>query len=284
MYNIFLISDLNHSPGLFALINSIYLNTNNHRKIKLNILVYENKKFFIDKIDQILNNKIIYEIKEFIKYTKYINILKNNINVIDNTKNKKFKYIDNLLNFSRFFLPNIFDNVDIGIYLDVDMIVLTDITKICQFINEENNKFIKFNSTKININDFNCASCLNRSLSLMNYNKKFNINNELYGFNAGIYIFNFKKWMNENLTDKCFSIMKEHKEKNLFKGGTQPIINLIYYNKCINIDSKWNKTGLGSNEYSIQKLKNYFILHWTGRKKPWLENGLNKEIWNNYIL
>ena len=63
MYNIFLISDLNHSHGLFALINSIYLNTNNHRKIKLNILIYENKKFFIDKIDQILNNKIIYEIK-----------------------------------------------------------------------------------------------------------------------------------------------------------------------------------------------------------------------------
>ena len=97
------------------------------------------------------------------------------------------------------------------------MIVLTDITKICQFINEENNKFIKFNSTKININDFNCASCLNESLSLMNYNKKFNINNELYGFNAGIYIFNFKKWMNENLTDKCISIMKEHQEKIYLK-------------------------------------------------------------------
>ena len=72
----------------------------------------------------------------------------------------------------------------------------------------------------------------------MNYDQKYNINKELYGFNAGIYIFNFKKWINEKLSDKCISIMKEHKEKNLFKGGTQPILNLIYYNRCINIDYK----------------------------------------------
>ena len=125
IYNIFLISDKNHMKGFFAVLKSIKLNTKNYKNIKINIIIYDNKEYYIKEIDKILENKIEYEIKELIQYPEYINELKDNINIVNNDK-----HVDNILNFSRFFIPLIYSNIDLGIYLDVDMIVLNDITNI----------------------------------------------------------------------------------------------------------------------------------------------------------
>ena len=42
--------------------------------------------------------------------------------------------------------------------------------------------------------------------------------------------------------------------------------------------------GLGFKKVSQQVINNAKILHWTGKKKPWLPNGRYKEIWNKYKL
>lgn len=278
IYNIFLISDKNHMKGFFAVLKSIKLNTKNYKNIKINIIIYDNKEYYIKEIDKILENKIEYEIKELIQYPEYINELKDNINIVNNDK-----HVDNILNFSRFFIPLIYSNIDLGIYLDVDMIVLNDITNIYNIYEKNNKKIIKFNKDEVFLDNFNCASVLNRKLNSMNFNKKLNIDGNELGFNAGIYIFNLKKWKEENLTNKCLNIMKDHKKNNLFNGGTQPILNLIYYKKCINIDSRWNKTDLGWKKIHYDELKKNYILHWTGMRKPWKKDGLNKKIWNEYL-
>jgi len=264
MFNIILCMDENNLDGLFATINSIVQNALEMKNIKFNILVYDNIEYVSDKLNKCFGTDFDVELKQFIDYPEYENFLKLNINVVNS--DKKFKYITNMMNFSRFYVPLIFDKINIGLYLDTDVIVQTDITKIFDGIDE---------SVKI-------ASPLNKPLSIMEIDKQFNMKG--YGFNTGVYILNFCYWRNNNLTKECEKLMIKHKTTPLFKLGTQPIINILFYEQCKNIDKKWNRTGLGSDEYSIEKLKAQYILHWTGPKKPWFHDGLNKAIWEKYKI
>lgn len=263
MYHISLSLDENNIIGLLKVIKSIIVNTKKIDEIKFSILVYDNK----DELTKIIDDKfenINYEIKEFVNYGKYINFLNENMYVNDTTG--KFEYISNVMNFARFYLPIIFESIDIAVYLDSDIIVRCDITNI---FNDKNLPTDK--------NDIVIASPLNRPLECMNFDEKLNMIG--MGFNTGVYILNFDYWRKENLTDRCEEIMIRHKNEKLFKLGTQPIINILFYKKCINIDKRWNITGLGSNELEYNRLKNGYILHWSGPNKPWTENGYNKKIW-----
>lgn len=268
-YDIILSLDENHVAGLITVINSIIINTPNTNNIRFNILVYNNRDIFIDMFKCKFGQNIIFRIEEFINYPQYIEFLNKNVHIIDTTG--KFGYIANTMNFARFYLPSIFPDISIGLYLDSDVIVQTDITKI-------------FNDPALpnNLNDIDIASPLNRSIECMNIHPKFNMTGN--GFNTGVYILNFDKWRQNDLTQKCEELMLDHKKGNLFKLGTQPIINILYYGKCIDIDKRWNLTGLGSNEYDANKLAKSYILHWTGEKKPWMKNGLNKSIWEKYVI
>lgn len=268
MYHITLSLDENNISGLIATINSILLNTKESNNLIFNILVYENVQLFEEIIKKYFGKyQSIFNIREFKVYTNYVDFLNENINVLD----KKFNYIANIMNFARFYLPEIFNEINIGVYLDSDIIVQHDITEIFQDPN-----------LLANLNDFKIASPLNRDLSDMEFDESLNMMGK--GFNTGVYILNFDYWRSNNLTKKCEEIMIQHKQKKLFKLGTQPIINILFYNNCTNINKRWNITGLGSKIMDSKYLENGYILHWTGSKKPWLIDGLNKSFWNTYNI
>lgn len=266
MLNIFLSTDEHNIVGLLTTINSIIKNTVHIQKIKFYILSYneEEEQLLTTHINK--NFNINYKIDNFKKYEIYDKFLNENMKV----NGGKFEYIKNIMNFARFYLPIIFNEVDIALYLDTDVIVNVDI----------------FNITKhvFNLN-FVMATSLNRKLEHMNFNNKLKIDNNKMGFNTGVYLYNCKYWRNNKFTEKCEQIMMEHKEKSLFSLGTQPIMNLLYYDlNIINLDCRWNVTGLGTFKIAKVKAQNAFILHWTGKLKPWLENGLNKHIWEKYKI
>ena len=67
--------------------------------------------------------------------------------------------------------------------------------------------------------------------------------------------------------------------------GTQPLMNLIFNDKTKNIDPRWNFTGLGwERKLSRDALSKAYILHWSGPRKPWLEEGLYKSYWKEYQI
>lgn len=265
MINITLSLDENNVDGLLTVIKSIETNTTKFDDIFFYILIYDNIDEIKRKIETVFP-KIHMQIIEFYKYTEHVNFLNENMYV--NNDLGKFEYIKNIMNFARFYIPQIFD-IDLCIYLDTDLVVNTDIFNI-------------FNDSNLpaKISDLIIASPMNRPLDCMKFDSKLNMKGD--GFNTGVYILNVKYWRDNNFTKKCEEIMIDHKKNNLFNLGTQPIINLLYYNKCTNINKKWNITGLGTNEIDINKLNAGYILHWSGSKKPWLENGLNKEMWKKY--
>lgn len=264
--NIVLSMDENNLDGMLTVINSIVTNTKHLDKIVFYLLVYEDSNEEIkNNLTRYFVNKIKYKIEEFIKYPAYVDFLNANMN-ITNT-NKKFKHISNIMNFARFYLPLIYDNIDFGLYLDSDIVVQVDILDILNNIDIENTII---------------ASPLTKPIDSMQIHEKFGMTGN--GFNTGVYFLNFKYWRDNNLTQKCEEIMIEHKITPLFILGTQPIINILFYEKCINLDKKWNYTGLGSKEYDQAKLARQYILHWTGEHKPWNDGGLNKAAWEKYKI
>ena len=275
MYHIALLADNSHIDGLLAIINSIIINIENKDKLKnimFNILIYENKNKILNIINNKFNNIINYRIEQFQDYPTHITFLKNNIRV---RGGKKFKYIANIMNFARFYLTKIFNDIDICLYLDTDMIVQTDIF----------NLFDKYYpKTKEEIDKFYVASPLIMDLEMFGYDKNLNMTGK--GFNAGINLINFEKWKQNDYTKQIEDIiMKNKNNKNkLYNLGTQPIMNLIYHNKCTDMDEKWNVRGLGHTKVSENKIKNAFILHWNGKYKPWMKDGMNIKYWIKYKI
>ncbi len=274
MLNIVLSMDENNLDGLFATLNSIIINTKHIRDIKFNILAYDNGDM-IKSLMTTFGSDINYELKEFKFYTKEITFLKKTMCVVHSNN-----YIMNIMNFARFYLPFIFPDIEYALYLDTDTIIQTDIINIMNNIDLPKK-----------LNELIIASPLNRKLSTMNFDPIFKMDCNNLGFNTGVLLINFNYWRKNNVTKQCEDIMIMHKNahdaipsKTLFTLGTQPILNIIFYQKCLNLNKKWNFTGLGSKIYDLEKLNRQYILHWTGICKPWNNDGLNKSSWIRYKI
>ena len=259
MNNIVLLADDNNMQGMYALINSVIQNCKNISKIKFNVLVYNNKKQVETTIKTFPS--INYTIQNFIDYPEYVKFLKANLKV---RGGKKFNYIANIMNFARFYIDSIFPELNTVLYLDTDTIVQVDI----------NNLFESYEPVK------HIASPININLDAMEYSDIYDMKGK--GFNAGVYLINLTYWRTHNLQQQMENIIKLNYKTKLYKLGTQPLINLIYYTKCTPMDKKWNFRGLGHLKHNKNKIEKAYIIHWSGQHKPWLDSGMYKEYWNKY--
>lgn len=266
--HIVLLADDQNLSGLLAVINSIILNTKNLDKLMFNVIVYNNgdqvTKLF-EKHFSKYSPKFQHRIVNFTDYPKYIEFLKNNIRI---RGGKKYHYIGNIMNFARFYMDEIFPDIDEALYMDTDMIVQVDIMDLFNTYSP-----VEYLSAVHNI-----------VLDAMGYPAQYRMTGE--GFNAGIYLINLAYWRKNNYTKMMEELMKLNKTSNtkIYNLGTQPIVNLLYYKKSTKMNLKWNVKSLGHNIPRRDKMKRAFLLHWSGAHKPWLKDGLNKEYWLKYEL
>ena len=273
MVNLFFCADEKTIKGLYATINSIILHKTNKKDCyHFHILGTNDPIKYLDLIDTHPYDKFhianFYDRKYHNQRQILFQILKAQNYNTDNIAHS------NLMNYARIFLPEIFKHVTSkGLYLDTDLIIQRDIKDLY----------------KISLNDYACASPLTRDLKIfMNFpdeipELKIKIDNNLKGFNAGVYLFSFKYWKKYNLTQKCIEILIYNLTHKIMRHGTQPLMNLIFNGKIKNIDPRWNFTGLGwERKLSPDSLSKAYILHWSGPRKPWLKNGLYKSYWVKY--
>ena len=271
MYNLFFCTDHNNLVPLLTLINSIQKNTRKRKKINLNILVDCDPDWYNYQLNYYFKNvfKSI-NIQEFSKNSNEYDFLNKNIIT---TGDRKFSHIWSIMNFSRIYLPNIF-NVNYGLYMDTDMIVQYDITKIFNYLVDD-------------LSNFKIAGVMDKDISELSFKDDINLKGK--SLQTGLYLFNLNYWRENNITKLCENLILKHREGKLcktYRVGTQVIINYVYYNKVKEIDYKWNYSGLGIREFkeNSQRLNDAYVLHWSGEKKPWLDFGLNKTYWLKYKL
>lgn len=271
--NIIFSCDKNQFVGLIAVVHSILIHTKQSHRLKFYFLVDKNEKIILENLLENKFNKnknndysIKYIVKELIP-NKEIN---NNIRVINNNN------IMNPLNFARFTFQDHFPELNKILYIDADMIVKEQIE----------NLYDKCYIHKTPIYAV-CHDTFKKCFDFKDTYKRLQLNgNEPY-FNAGIFCTSLNYWKKNNIQRKIINIMKTHKHSKtpLFKYGTQPLLNLAFINNVGKLPRKWNTLNLG-NDTSINKnmLDNAAVLHWNGKKKPWLNNGYYKELWEPYNI
>lgn len=266
--NIYSCVDSNNIDKIFVLYYSIYKNTTNFSKLN----------FYI-----ITDNEITCDIPIFLKDQLQIKIIKftDKWELILNNFNKYFynrsSWCKSDLNFARFFIFELFPELDRFIYLDWDMIVQKDIYNLKEFY-DKNIPIVAmlFNQWNIykNIIDEN-KKVDNSVLKLMEDELEqpdiLNPKSAYNSFNSGFYIVSKDDFILSKLEKLINKLIKLQKEYQLFKFGTQVIMNLLFVN-CKFIDYKWNTNQINDQSY---------IIHWCGHKKPWATNDKTWELYRS---
>ncbi len=207
---IFLSSDNNYAFYIPVLIASICDNTDNFCEFYiLDGGIEKQNKEEILKLKKIFNNFSC----EFVKidYDKFFGDF-----VVES-------YITKATYF-RFIIADLFLNIDKAIYLDIDIILKGDISRL-------------FN---IDLKDFIIGAVVDQGNKLYISKLKKNLNMDIFSdyFNCGVLLINLEKWRKENITEKLFEIEKKYRGN--LPCNDQDVFNKFFENNYMKLPVCFN--------------------------------------------
>lgn len=183
--------------------------------------------------------------------------------------------------FYRLKIAELLPQYDKALYLDIDTIVLEDLTQL--FNTDLGNNYI---------GGVHAGGYVIEYEKLKDYFDDIGLKDMAYYINAGVILWNLKQIRQENVTEKLLALTK-----NTYKFMDQDIINLVCYGKIKHLDFKYNlmtpykhrfldKPELCNKIYEIygetnlkNAIKNPAIIHYASSLKPWND----KKVWlGNY--
>ena len=251
--------NLKFLPYICAPINSLLINTS--KEYSLDIIILYN-----DDIDITEQQKLLEEYKNINEHTiRFFNIKE----IYEKYKLNTIQVNNRFTNATlyRLILSDIVD-YDKIIYLDVDLIVVGDISELYS-IDLGDNYLGAVKSLKFKKN-------ISRNSKQLLFYTKYNINLDNY-FNAGVLVFNCKKFRESKLTEKITEIMRNAINESAFPD--QDVLNTLN-NKTKFLDNVWNY----ANSLHHIKNDNVKIIHYTNPTKPWniTSKTLYLDLWRKY--
>ena len=260
--NIYSCVDSINIEKIYVLFFSVYKNTNKFNDLKFHIITDSNN---IKEVPKILKKNL--KIKT-IKFSKKWEETLINFNKYFYNKSSWCK---SDMNFARFFIFELFPEIDRVIYLDWDMIVQKDIFGLKEFYEKEEPIVANMlNNWNVKENIINEGVRISK-YKLSEFEKEFELDNLFAkkSFNSGFFIVSKDTFNLINLNILIVKLIDKQVENNMFKFGTQVIMNILFQNPIF-IDYRWNTSNISEDN---------FILHWCGHKKPWVSND---KIWLKY--
>ena len=255
--------DENYNFQMFSSANSFL----QHYKYPIRIHILHNNPDTINEISSLLNN-----FENLISVSKY-KFVKN--------KNFIFPAIENYhvteATYYRLFLHEYLPkNISKLLYLDPDVITIKEVTK------EIQKQFNELKNSKYSIAGVNYAISDNTSnqemLDLLSMeSKKY--------FNAGVLLIDYKKWQSHEIGEGLISHSKKIVSSNVeLKQHDQDVLNSYFDGKFLDLENIYNYPLL-ERFYKKDKIKienTAFFIHYMGKEKPWLLNGIFSEMANYY--
>ena len=105
-------------------------------------------------------------------------------------------------------------------------------------------------------------------------------------FNAGVALVDLRAWAQLALTREAEWWMARHADApdGLWALGSQPIMHLMLHGRWAPLPPRWNLDGLGRvPALRAEALARARLLHWTGRRKPWLRDGLYARLFARHV-
>jgi len=139
--------------------------------------------------------------------------------------NSSYPLIIHMRMFIPYFIPATYEKV---IYMDVDMIVNDDISKLWH---TELGEYTIGAVLDVRIREFGSASAV-KNYSELGFDAKTRY------FNTGLLLMNTKKWREKDLTPEIFACIEENREFANYPD--QYGLNVVFANKWLELDTKWS--------------------------------------------
>ncbi|CAH1420895.1 unnamed protein product [Lactuca virosa] len=196
----------------------------------------------------------------------------------NNTKSENTKHIS-MLNYLKFYLPEMYPKLHRILFLDDDVVVQKDLTGLWKVDLEG----------KVNGAVETCFGSFHRYAQYLNFShplikEKFNPKACAWAF--GMNIFDLDAWRRERLTDQYHYWQDLNEDESLWDMGTLPPGLMTFYSTTRSLEKTWHVLGLGYNpSISMDEINNAAVIHFNGNMKPWLDIAMNqfKHLWTKYV-
>ena len=187
--------------------------------------------------------------------TKLLRLESDNVqlNFIDNVPNfdklsvsHRYGTRLNQVTYWRFALADLLPNVSKVLYLDADILVVSDLAPLWN----------------IGVDDVYAAVVKDHSLMAQNYHDDLDEGIGAY-FNAGMMLINLDLWRNNKIKQK---LIQTFETRSYWEFNDQDVLNIVLNENVCYIDDSYN-----SQTYTIQNglVDVPVVVHFTGQEKPW---------------
>ncbi|KAH8516720.1 hypothetical protein H0E87_004903 [Populus deltoides] len=195
-----------------------------------------------------------------------------------NLKYRNPKYLS-MLNHLRFYLPEVYPKLDKILFLDDDIVVQKDLTKLWS---------VDLHG-KVNGAVETCGESFHRFDKYLNFSNPHiarNFDPNACGWAYGMNIFDLKVWKKKDITGIYHKWQNMNEDRVLWKLGTLPPGLITFYNLTNPLEKTWHVLGLGYNpSIDRSEIESAAVVHYNGNMKPWLELAMTKyrPYWTKYI-
>ncbi|XP_042520514.1 probable galacturonosyltransferase 6 isoform X2 [Macadamia integrifolia] len=186
------------------------------------------------------------------------------------------------LNHLRFYLPEVFPELNKVVFLDHDVVVQKDLKELWR-VNMKG---------KINGAVMTCQEgepSFYRMDLLINFSdptisKTFDATACTWAF--GMNLFDLQEWRRQDLTAVYHEYLQLGNRRQLWKDGSLPLGLVTFYNRTVPLDPRWHILGLGSDlGVRRSEIERAAVIHYDGNMKPWLDIAIAqyKGYWTKYL-
>lgn len=192
--------------------------------------------------------------------------------------------LSNVLNFARFYLADILASLDRVIWMDCDVIVQRPMDGIWQESKANRRHLLSAFVEPVRFGRFYLDEDAIKQVMARRF-PDLGVDLDADGFNDGVVVLDLRQWRELDAKLALSWLMGEHRSASsgLWKYGTQPLMMLL------GSAYGWQRLSphlyvgdLGFARADAGRLPEAVFLHFDGERKPWLENGLNQELWWPY--
>lgn len=186
-----------------------------------------------------------------------------------------------LLNHLRFYLPDIFPSLNKILLLDHDVVVQRDLRELWA-VDMKGKVNGAVNTCKEGMPSHRLEMLVNFSDTIIA--KAFDAKACVWGF--GMNVFDLQEWRRQGLTGIYQKWVQLGKSRKLWRAGTLPLGQLLFYNHTVALDGQWHVPGLGRESgVEMAEIERAAVVHYDGNMKPWLDIAIPKykRYWTRFL-
>ncbi|CAD6339742.1 unnamed protein product [Miscanthus lutarioriparius] len=185
-----------------------------------------------------------------------------------------------LLDYLRFYLPDMFPSLRRVVLLEDDVVVQKDLAALWQVDLDG----------KVNGAVETCFGGFRRYRKYLNFTQPIvldRFNPSACAWAYGVNVFDLETWRRDGCTELFHQYMEMNEDGELWDPTSILTAGLMsFYGNTKPLDKSWHVMGLGYNpSISPEAIRSAAVIHFDGNMKPWLDVALNqyKALWTKYV-